>query len=250
MPKVASSRQIKRQARRAASTDPLPHPSFKGKLTTGSESVDHSNDPGKQKEQQEQEQQQHERRGQESLHDNDDDESGGEEGSGQPGQQLSRGQKKRLAKRDKYLRRERMILSSLRLAKQEEQKGRIDGFDSLREALIETATTKTSHGVETHSSAVASSVANTNKAKRRLVADEVEHLDLVLNHPQFAANPFDIMSEHLRNSLADDRRQQELKSRQRAREEKQREEEKMTKKKELLQGYKKKTKKYKPRRTG
>ena len=50
-------------------------------------------------------------------------------------QTLSRGQRRRQAKRDQYRKREQMILSSLRLKSQEEQKGRIDGLDAIREAL-------------------------------------------------------------------------------------------------------------------
>mmetsp|Transcript_47619 Transcript_47619/g.116004 ORF Transcript_47619/g.116004 Transcript_47619/m.116004 type:complete len:255 (-) Transcript_47619:45-809(-) len=186
---------------------------------------------------------------------------GGGGGGGQPGQQLSRGQKKRLAKREKYFKRERMILQSLKLARQEEQKGKIDGFDSLRDALIETTTTTTATRLQQQeqqqssgpmqSSSSSIVVGNSNKAKRKLVADEVEHLDLVLNHPQFNASPFETIGEHLQNSLADDRRRQELKSRQRTDDEKKLQKQKVEKKKELLDGYKKKskTKKYKPRRT-
>ena len=172
----------------------------------------------------------------------------------QPGQHLSRGQKKRLAKREKYFKRERMILQSLKLARKEEQKGKIDGFDSLREALIETTPHRQQGRQDadpTLSSSAVVVAGKSNKAKRKLVADEVEHLELVLNHPQYNANPFETIGEHLQNSLADDRRRQELKSRQRSEDEQKLQKQKVEKKKELLSGYKKKskTKKYKPRRT-
>ena len=182
----------------------------------------------------------------------DDGNSGGR--GQQPGQQLSRGQKKRLAKREKFFKRERMILQSLKLARKEEQKGKIDGFDSLREALIETTPHRQQGRQDTDptlSSSVVVVAGKSNKAKRKLVADEVEHLGLVLNHPQYNANPFETIGEHLQNSLADDRRRQELKSRQRSEDEEKLQKQKVEKKKELLGGYKKKskTKKYKPRRT-
>ncbi|EJK54129.1 hypothetical protein THAOC_26309 [Thalassiosira oceanica] len=48
---------------------------------------------------------------------------------------LSRGQRKRLAKREQYLKREKMVMSSLKLKQIDEQKGKIDGFDLLKEAL-------------------------------------------------------------------------------------------------------------------
>ena len=49
---------------------------------------------------------------------------------------LSRGQRKRQAKRDQYLKREHMIMTSLKLKREDEQKKRIDGLDSIREALL------------------------------------------------------------------------------------------------------------------
>ena len=48
---------------------------------------------------------------------------------------LSRGQRKRNAKKEQYLRRENMILSTLALRRKDEQKKRIDGLDALKEAL-------------------------------------------------------------------------------------------------------------------
>jgi hypothetical protein len=48
---------------------------------------------------------------------------------------LSRGQRKRLAKREQFLKREKMVMSSLLLKKLEEQKGKIDGLDAIKEAL-------------------------------------------------------------------------------------------------------------------
>ena len=60
---------------------------------------------------------------------------------------LSRGQRKRLAKREQFLKREKMVMSSLRLKKLEEQKGKLDGLDAIKEAL--TATTSTANEAQT-----------------------------------------------------------------------------------------------------
>ena len=63
--------------------------------------------------------------------DNDNDEPGTK--ASQPS--LSRGQRKRQAKHEKFLKKEKMILSSLMLKKQDEQKKRIDGLDAIKQAL-------------------------------------------------------------------------------------------------------------------
>ena len=265
MPKVSSSsttRQIKRQARRAvSSSDPLP-PFHGGSTKEGTQrrAVGRRNDG----------EHGHDRYDRvdkatttlvagldaSSAGGNNDNNTSTTLGGG--GHQLSRGQKKRQAKREKYIRREKMILSSLKLAKQEEQKGKIDGLESLREALIETTTATTCQQREqqqqssTNTPSQQGAVTNTNKSKRRLVADEVEHLDLVLRHPRFAANPFETISEHLQNSLADERKKQEIQSKERSDSERRHNEEKIQLKKERLDGlFKKKSKKkkYKPRRT-
>mmetsp|Transcript_4322 Transcript_4322/g.8016 ORF Transcript_4322/g.8016 Transcript_4322/m.8016 type:complete len:226 (+) Transcript_4322:114-791(+) len=120
---------------------------------------------------------------------------------------LSRGQRKRLAKREQYLKREKMIMSSLRLQRLEEQKGKLDGLDAIREAL----------GDASHSSKSIMSAAkdmsksadktkdlpcNTNKSKKTLANTEISHMGLVLQHPSFKENPFAAIQQHLRNSLA------------------------------------------------
>ena len=61
---------------------------------------------------------------------------------------LSRGQRKRQAKRDQYLRREKLILSSLQLQKAQEQARRIDGLDAMKEALLATVVEKAGDPVQ------------------------------------------------------------------------------------------------------
>ncbi|KAL7443658.1 hypothetical protein ACHAXH_009517 [Discostella pseudostelligera] len=117
---------------------------------------------------------------------------------------LSRGQKKRLAKREQYLNREKMVLSSLRLQRLEEQKGKIDGLDAIRDALSD-AVSKLPANITKHDDKKSNSLShNTNKAKKALAAAEITHMGLVLQHPSFVANPFAAIQQHLRNSLATD----------------------------------------------
>jgi hypothetical protein len=92
---------------------------------------------------------------------------------------LSRGQRKRLAKREQYLKREKMVMSSLRLQKLEEQKGKLDGLDAIRESLPEefSSTTPTAKDLKTNPSC------NTNKSKKAIANAEITHMGLVLEHP-------------------------------------------------------------------
>ena len=162
-------------------------------------------------------------------------------------QQLSRGQRKRQAKRGQFLKKEKMILSSLLLRRQEEQKKRIDGLDAIKQALMG-ATAKSTDDQNPNNILIKSvHHITTNKAKRKLVAKEIEHVNLILQHPSFQKNPFETMQEHLRNTLADDRKQHEILSKERTEEEKR----KVESKRAAKYGIKKKSqkKKYKPRRT-
>ena len=163
-------------------------------------------------------------------------------------QQLSRGQRKRQAKREQFLRKEKMILSSLMLQRQEDQKKRIDGLDAIKQALMNTTAKNKVAGEDDDGNTRAEPQhVSTNKAKRKLVASEVEHINLILQHPAFKEDPFETMQEHLRNTFAEDRKHQEKLSQKRTQEEKRKIETKRLEK----DGIKKKTqkKKYKPRRT-
>ncbi|KAL7448182.1 hypothetical protein ACHAWC_001215 [Mediolabrus comicus] len=140
---------------------------------------------------------------------------------------LSRGQRKRLAKREQYLKRERMVMSSLRLKRLEEQKGKLDGLDAIKEALTSTtkrleeqkgkldgldaikealtSTTSTSDDVSREAQSSSQSAeklsSHTVKAKKNLANSEIGHMSLVLEHPSFVENPFAAIQQHLRNSL-------------------------------------------------
>lgn len=128
---------------------------------------------------------------------------------------LSRGQRKRQAKRDQYLQRQRLVLSTLKLQRQEEQKRRIDGFDALRKALVESASSKVS-GQPTDSDTATSY--GTNKSKKGMVGHAVTHLGLVMEHPSFLDNPFATIQEHLKNTLKETSSQLEEQSKLRTQE--------------------------------
>ena len=127
-------------------------------------------------------------------------------------QALSRGQRKRLAKREQYLKREKMVMASLKLKRQDEQRGKLDGLDALREALISThkpgkrgggeGGNDKSDKDESDSATPQPAPCSTNKAKKNLAGREVAHMNLVLEHPSFKANPFATLQEHLRNTLS------------------------------------------------
>lgn len=125
---------------------------------------------------------------------------------------LSRGQKKRLAKREQYLNKEKMVLSSLRLQRLEEQKGKIDGLDAIRDALGEAMSSNLysksklpDNNISDGSKDITTkNTVNTNKAKKALANAEITHMGLVLQHPSFMTNPFAAIQHHLRNSLVSD----------------------------------------------
>lgn len=123
-------------------------------------------------------------------------------------QGLSRGQRKRLAKREQYLKKERLVLNSLKLKHAEEQMKRIDGLDAIKDALIATLTKDTAKEGEQDndetSETLEKHVIKTNKARKSLVEKETAQMNLVLQHPRFQADPFATIREHLQNTLTKD----------------------------------------------
>eukprot|EP00339_Tiarina_fusa_P015890 CAMPEP_0117030378 /NCGR_PEP_ID=MMETSP0472-20121206/21930_1 /TAXON_ID=693140 ORGANISM="Tiarina fusus, Strain LIS" /NCGR_SAMPLE_ID=MMETSP0472 /ASSEMBLY_ACC=CAM_ASM_000603 /LENGTH=205 /DNA_ID=CAMNT_0004738431 /DNA_START=81 /DNA_END=698 /DNA_ORIENTATION=+ len=166
-----------------------------------------------------------------------------EESGAQESQALSRGQRKRLAKREQFLKREKLVLSSLRLKSQEEQKRRIDGLDAIKEALMNTTTTQTASSGGAEDDEMQSKQYGTNRAKKTLIGSELERMSLVMQHPAFKTNPFETMQEHLRNTFADDRKKMQKQAKERNIKEKKEAEEKAEQKKERLQGIRRKPKK-------
>lgn len=139
-----------------------------------------------------------------------------------------------------------MILSTLKLQKQDEQRRRIDGLDAIRDALLGTTTQSTNKEYEEESTQPSY---GTNKAKKALVTNEVERMSLVLQHPAFKADPFTTMQEHIRNTLVGEREKLEAKTKELNEQDKLKQEERKRLKKERLQGVKKSKKKYKAGRT-
>jgi hypothetical protein len=169
-----------------------------------------------------------------------------EEDQADANQEMSRGQRKRQAKRGTFLKREKLILSSLKLKSEEEQKKRIDGLDAIREALLNTTkNTKAEKAAEDASQMQAT----TNKSKKRLMMKEVEHFNLVLQHPAYQQDPFATMQEHLRNTLAKQKEQQQVQSKERTKEEQIKLETQKKLKKEQLKGKRKPRKKFKAARS-
>ena len=134
---------------------------------------------------------------------------------------LSRGQRKRLANREQYLKREKMVMSSLRLQRLEQEKGKLDGLLAIREALGEACSSHppkslTSDAKDMKSDATKKQpTCNTNRSKKAVANREISHMGLVLEHPSFRENPFAAIQQHLRNSLAPEAEQMKQKSQKR-----------------------------------
>jgi len=152
---------------------------------------------------------------------------------------LSRGQRKRLAKREQYLRREKLVMSSLKLKRAEEQKKRIDGLDAIREALMATVSSKpgagSAEGSEQEKKPV--NLLRSDKSKKLLVQREASQMNLVLQHPSFQADPLATIQEHLQNTLAKDAEKQKREDAERRGQQRLRDEKKKAHKRE--QGIKK-----------
>eukprot|EP00548_Thalassiothrix_antarctica_P006926 CAMPEP_0194145928 /NCGR_PEP_ID=MMETSP0152-20130528/18918_1 /TAXON_ID=1049557 /ORGANISM="Thalassiothrix antarctica, Strain L6-D1" /LENGTH=203 /DNA_ID=CAMNT_0038846299 /DNA_START=17 /DNA_END=628 /DNA_ORIENTATION=+ len=158
---------------------------------------------------------------------------------------MSRGQRKRQEKKDQYLKRQKLISSCLSLKKQDEQKKRIDGLDALKEALKGTVSEEAEHPKEEVTQKP--NLLITNESKKKLTIQEVSHMGLVLQHPDFQANPFATIQQHLKNTLAPQARQLKKESEIRAKAlEVEAERRKKDKKEKLLEGegkYRKKRRK-------
>jgi hypothetical protein len=158
---------------------------------------------------------------------------------------LSRGKRKRLAKREQYLRKERLVLSSLKLKREEEQKTRIDGLDAIKDALQ--ATVKAGIANKEPEEEVKPNLLKTNKSRKLLMQKEVAQMNLVLQHPAFQEDPFATIRQHLTNTLAKDAANQKKEQVVHNRERKENDEKKKAFKKE--HGTKKKRNKFKATRS-
>lgn len=145
----------------------------------------------------------------------------GDADKGGAGEALSRGQKKRLAKREQYLRRERLVMGSLQLKKQQEQAKRIDGLDAIKEALLATTTTQQDDDDKDKKQEKAAhhppNLLKSQKSRQTLLQRESNQLQLVMQHPAFQDDPLATIQRHLTNSLAPQAAQREREQVQRER---------------------------------
>lgn len=124
-----------------------------------------------------------------------------------PTEGLSKRQRKNLAKREQYQKRQNMIMSSLRLQKLDQQKKRIDGLDLLKEALDDAVNSKTEKTDSNSADKTKkngdknSNIVTTNKEKKEIALTEINHMNLVLQHPSFKENPFKTIQQHLKNTF-------------------------------------------------
>ena len=105
-------------------------------------------------------------------------------------------------KREQYLRKEQMVLSSLRLQHQEEQSRRIDGLDALKDALLNVESTAAAMPEQPPANLIPTQrKIKTNNSRQALLQKEVAHMNLVLQHPRFVEDPFSTIYEHLQNTI-------------------------------------------------
>lgn len=122
---------------------------------------------------------------------------------------LSRGQKKRLAKREQYLRKERLIMESLQLKKQQEQAKRIDGLDAIKQALLATTQDDANNDKKSQQQHTRN-LLKSQKSRQTLLQRESNQLQLVMQHPAFQADPLATIRQHLTNTLAPQAEQRKL----------------------------------------
>lgn len=129
--------------------------------------------------------------------------SNSSEDNHQPTQALSRGQRKRLAKRQQYLRKEQMIQNSLKLEQDKQhrldQAKRIDGLDAIKQALLQSVRQQDNEQGNDNKAPVSTKL--TCKSQKKLVVRETAQMALVLQHKSFQADPFATIRQHLQNTV-------------------------------------------------
>ena len=114
-------------------------------------------------------------------------------------QSLSRGQRKRQAKREAL--QKRKTLSSLVPAS---AKGKVlDDFGTLSAALETAAASRSKVAAQQAASSQKPSGRVSQKRRQRIAALETGQLTAVLAHPAFQSDPFAAIQEHLKNTVVD-----------------------------------------------
>ncbi|GMH80065.1 hypothetical protein TrST_g2844 [Triparma strigata] len=111
--------------------------------------------------------------------------------------QLSRGQKKKLAKRQQYEARMKMVNNSLLLQSHRSKKKSDCLLSGLSSALPSVPSPSPPPPPPKQTSI------KTNLQKQKLSIEEKAQHKLVLEHPTFKSNPFEAIKLHLNNSLAE-----------------------------------------------
>mmetsp|Transcript_43257 Transcript_43257/g.74681 ORF Transcript_43257/g.74681 Transcript_43257/m.74681 type:complete len:229 (+) Transcript_43257:44-730(+) len=109
---------------------------------------------------------------------------------------LSRGQRKRAARRERFLKKMNLV-NQAKSVEELSKQGVLGSLGSIKDVLLNSDIIASS---KTNAAKAPQKVVH-NKAKKTVAAQEVQHLSLVLKHPQFMKDPIAAIQEHLRNSL-------------------------------------------------
>mgnify|MGYP000067512189 FL=1 len=127
---------------------------------------------------------------------------------------LSRGQLKRKERREKFLKRLEAVDNSLRLSSNNsknssDRKKSVFDVRHFDDAFTDGKGAKAdSAKLEVEESKQLKQL--TNEKKKKVAIRELEQMKLVMEHPQFVANPFATMMDHLNNTLAPGKQQPKL----------------------------------------
>lgn len=110
---------------------------------------------------------------------------------------LSRGQKKRQTKKQKYLKKQEMIQNSLQLHQEYKNSKTIENFYEIKEQLTMLEEEKWGGDIKI----INVPKIKSNRSKKSTTVKEIENLNLVLQHPNFIKSPFEAIKEHLHNKL-------------------------------------------------
>uniref|UniRef100_A0A7S2UYS6 Uncharacterized protein n=1 Tax=Fibrocapsa japonica TaxID=94617 RepID=A0A7S2UYS6_9STRA len=120
-----------------------------------------------------------------------------------PAERLSRGQRKRRERHDRLLKKMNLVNQAKKSSRAGQ--GLLVGLvDDLEGALPEVLDAAVAAGeVREKRKLGAMRKVVHNRAKKAVAAQEVQHFNLVLNHPAFQKDPIAVIQEHLKNSLPD-----------------------------------------------
>lgn len=131
------------------------------------------------------------------------------------GRKLSRGQRKRLLRKQRFLDQfdsagsvlRRSVMSPAELKRQQEAQRGLGGMQSLSAMLGEVDTSSDGGAVDTTKDGAGTGTAavhhvTSNKARRRMMLAEAQHLEKVVAHPAFVTDPLAALQQHLTATTA------------------------------------------------